>query len=180
MAEQEPKKTTLLHWLRIVTVGRKPRWTLIRLAVLILVTVLGYKFVLLPIRVSGISMEPTFHNGTVNVVNRLSYIGGREPQRGDVVAIKMTGDHVLLLKRVVGLPGESVGFSHGHVVINGVRQEEPYLKFPSYWEMRPTLLGPNDYYYVGDNRTMPLENHEHGYKSKDQIVGKVLIGGSGG
>src|SRR5262249_23285974 len=93
----EPIPFMVLKWLRIIAIGRRPKWTFIRLAVLIVFTWAAYEFAVLPIRVTGISMEPTFHNGTINLINRLSYIRGHLPERGDVVAIQMAGGHVMLL-----------------------------------------------------------------------------------
>jgi len=166
-----------LKWVLIITIGRRPKWTLVRLGVLIVLTFLTYEFALLPIRVTGISMEPTYHNGSINVINRLSYLR-KEPERGDVVGIKMAGEHVMLLKRVVGLPGEKVSFSHGVLLINDVAQNEPYLKFHCNWSGGERQLGSNEYFYVGDNRSMRREDHEMGAKDRSQIVGKVLLRGT--
>ena len=80
----------------------------------------------------------------------------------------------MLLKRVVGLPGESVSFVRGHVCINGEEQEEPYLKFPTDWQMPARTLGPDEFYVVGDNRSMPREEHTQGAAKRRQIVGRVL------
>ena len=78
-----------------------------------------FKFVLLPIRVEGGSMLPTYQDRSVNFVNRLAYLF-HEPRRGDVVAIGLlAGEHVMYMKRVVGLPGETVAFHKGHLYING-------------------------------------------------------------
>ena len=60
-------------WLKIILIGRQPKLTLLRIAVLVVGCVIIFKFVLLPIQVSGISMEPTYHDRHVNCVNRLAY-----------------------------------------------------------------------------------------------------------
>src|ERR1035441_1356397 len=72
------------YWLRVVAIGRRPKRTLLRLAVLVVAAVVAFKFVLIPIRVVGFSMEPTFHDHAINFINRLAYVRG-QPQRGDVV-----------------------------------------------------------------------------------------------
>jgi signal peptidase I len=170
------------YWLRVAVVGRRPKRTLARVAVLVVAAVVVFKFVLLPIRVGGISMEPTFHDRAVNFINRLAYVRGG-PQRGDVVGILPSNDTnaafpFLLLKRVVGLPGETISFSGGHVCVNGERQEEPYLKLPCQWNVPGRTLGTNEYYFVGDNRSMPPEQHVHGVADRSQIVGRVLFKGN--
>jgi signal peptidase I len=178
----QPPTSRFWYWWRVAAIGRRPKWTLVRLAVLVVASVVVFKFVLLPIRVTGISMEPTFHDRAVNFVNRLAYVRG-QPQRGDVVGLRFRDDpdapvHVLLLKRLVGLPGDAISFADGHVCLNGVPQEEPYLKLPSRWNLQEKTLGPDDYYFVGDNRSMPPDLHKHGIASRSQIVGRVLLKGN--
>lgn len=165
------------RWLRIILVGRNPRLTLLRLATLVISScsmIVVMKFVLAPIRVTGISMEPTFHNGHITFLNRLSY-SRTQPARGDIVGIRFWGDRVLLLKRIVGLPGETVSFFEGNVVVDGKPIPEPYLKNPSNWKLPPVHLGPDEYFVVGDNRSMDAQDHEKGVRKKSQIVGKVLL-----
>jgi signal peptidase I len=162
-------------WLRTVLIGRHPKRTLVRIVILVAVCVLVRAFILLPIRVVGISMLPTFKDGSIHVVNRLSYLS-HEPQRGDVVAIRMlAGGHVMYLKRIVGLPGEAVSFHHGQLYINGQPMEEPYLRLRGTWEHPDEQVGPDHYYVVGDNREMGWPDHEKGRTPRDLIVGKVLL-----
>jgi signal peptidase I len=168
------------HWLQVLTIGRRPRATLVRILVLSAVCFVTFKFVLLPIRVVGISMEPTYHDRRVNCVNRLAYLF-HEPQRGDVVAIRfsrpgpLANPSEMLLKRIVGLPGETVAFHAGHVYINGQLLDEPYLKKPCDWEHEAVRCDPDQYYVVGDNRSMPFELHAKGRPERDRIIGKILL-----
>ena len=83
--------------------------------------------------------------------------------------------HIVLLKRIIGLPGETVAFVNGHVLINGEILDEPYEKSRYNWNSTPVTLGPNEYYVVGDNRSMPSEDHVHGVYERNQIVGKALL-----
>jgi signal peptidase I len=161
-------------WLQIIAVGRNPRITLIRIVFLVVFCVLLFHFVLLPVRVDGISMLPTYKNGSVNFSNRLAYYW-HEPQRGDVVTVRFAGYHLMLMKRIIGLPGESVAFSDGTVLINGQPLDEPYEKRPGHWTLPPKTLGPDEYFIVGDNRTMPWQNHTFGVVERYRIVGKVLL-----
>jgi signal peptidase I len=176
----ETPSSGLWYWLRVVAIGRRPKRTLVRLAVLVVVSLVVFKFVLLPIRVIGISMEPAFHDHAINFINRLAYVRG-QPQRGDVVGIRYSTNaatyHVMLLKRLVGLPGETISFSDGHLCINGEPQDEPYLKWHCDWNEPGKTMGPDEYYFVGDNRAMPPDQHEHGAASRSRIVGRVLLKG---
>jgi signal peptidase I len=161
-------------WLRTVLIGRRPKRTLVRLVVLVVVCSFVFSFVLLPIRVEGISMLPTYRDHGVNFVNRLAYLG-HSPQRGDVVAVRTTGLHIMYMKRIIGLPGETVAFHQGHAVIDSQVLDEPYVRFPCNWEMAPETLGPAVYFCVGDNRAMPLTNHFIIRAPRSRIVGKVLL-----
>jgi signal peptidase I len=193
-----PGATGWPEWLRIAIFGRRPRFTLARIVVLVIVVFVVFGFMLLPIRINGPSMLPTYPNGGVNVINRLAYLR-HEPRRGDVVAIRISGTeysagelvrdlaHVRLkwgrvfrpsmmyMKRIVGLPGETVAFVHGHATINGQILTEPYVKTPCDWEREPVKIGPDEYFCVGDNRSMPQEYHTFGRAPRDRIVGKILL-----
>lgn len=173
-------------WQRLI-IGKHPKRTLMRLGVLILLSYVVFKWVLVPVRIVGISMEPTYRNGKVNFINRWSYLR-RPPQRGDVVGIRLVsdqvnvvgirlvGDRVMLLKRVIALPGERVAIRSGEIYVNGVLLDEPYVRRPRFASDEDQVLVKEGYYYViGDNREMPLEVHTHGAYPAQRLVGKVLF-----
>jgi signal peptidase I len=166
------------HWLQVITVGGSPRRTFIRIAILIPVCYVLFHFILLPVRVDGISMEPTYRDRSFNLVNRLAYLR-HEPRRGDVVSVRaFAGMHLMLMKRIIGLPGETVAFQDGQVLINGQPLNEPYEdrdNWPSDWSRPAVKLGPDEYFIVGDNRTMPWQDHVFGRVDRNRIVGKVLF-----
>jgi len=159
-------------WRRVL-IGRNPRITLLRAALIGLVCWVTFQHVLLPVRISGISMEPTLRNGSVNLINRLPYCW-REPRRGEIVAIRTTGTSVMYLKRIVAMPNETVEIRAGRVFINGEPLAESYVKNPDPWEMPPRRLGRNEYLVFGDNRSMPMELHVAGVVRRDRIVGKAI------
>jgi signal peptidase I len=161
------------RWVRIAVIGHNPKVTLARALVLSVLCVLGYKLTLLHIRVEGISMFPTYQDRSAHFVNRLAYLW-HEPQRGDVVSIRLAGPHVMYLKRIIGLPGETVAFVNGKVLINGEVLDEPYEKLPCDWNRPPEKLDADHYFVVGDNRSMPQESHVFGKARRDQIVGKAI------
>jgi signal peptidase I len=168
-------------WVRIAVIGRNPKVTIARIVIVVVACVIVFKVVLLPIRVEGISMLPTYKDGAVNFVNRLAYLR-HGPQRGDVVSIRLgrtsvpyRAPSIMYLKRIIGLPGETVAFANGHLLINGATFNEPYMKDQCDWNSAPVTVGTGQYFAVGDNRSMPQEYHYHGLVVKEQIVGKVLF-----
>lgn len=121
-------------------------------------------------------MLPTYRNGQIKFVNKLSY-KSKDPQRGDVVAVEYAGKEVLLLKRVIAVPGETFQVRAGEVYINGEPLVEPYIvgKIPStngkgVGHTEPIPLGPDEYMILGDNRDLS----EGYFNKRRQIIGKVL------
>jgi signal peptidase I len=161
-------------WLRRILIGRNPHRTAIRIVVVIVLSFVVFRFILLPIRVEGMSMMPAYRENRINFVNRLVY-HFHPPERGDVVAIRTTGISIMYMKRIIGLPGETVGFHRGRAFINGKVLEEPYVRYKCNWEVAPKVLGKDEYYFVGDNRQMPVGDHTQGVASRHRIVGKVLL-----
>ena len=168
-AGQEP------GWVQRVLIGRNPKRTLVRIALMVVVCLLLRTFVVIPVKVDGGSMLPTYKENGFNLVNRLAYLF-HDPQRGDVVAVRMlAGEHRMFLKRIVGLPGETVAFHGGHVFINGKLLDEPYVRLPCNWEQEARQDGPDQYYVVGDNRDNQMEWHSQGRAPRRLLLGKVLL-----
>jgi signal peptidase I len=161
-------------WLRIVVIGRNPRMTLVRILVLVITSFIVFEFILLHIQIVGISMSPTYPDRSRHFLNQLAY-RWHEPQRGDVVGIRLAGFHEMYMKRIIGLPGETVAFVAGRVLINGEILDEPYEKTACDWNRDPVKLGPTEYFVVGDNRTMPMEQHTFGKVERERIVGKAVL-----
>jgi len=169
-----PSSEVASPWLRLL-VGRQPKRTLVRLVVLVAGVFVLFRFVFIGVRIEGISMEPTYHNGRIGLVERLAYRYSL-PKRGDVVAIRIAGERRMYLKRVIGLPGERVAVHRGNVYINGEKLDEPYVRAPREpWEEPEVRLGEHEYYVVGDNRSMPGRWHEHGRVDASRITGKLLF-----
>jgi signal peptidase I len=127
-------------------------------------------------------MFPTYKDKSVHFVNRLAYLD-HEPQRGDVVGIRIGGGPnrfyrtpgLMYMKRIVGLPGETLVFAGGRLFINGRAIDEPYVNGPCDWNSPPITIGQGQYFFVGDNRSMQREYHVQGQAERDKIVGKVLF-----
>ncbi|MCU0771196.1 MAG: signal peptidase I [Verrucomicrobia bacterium] len=156
--------------------GTSPRRTLVRCLVLVVVCLVVFKFLFLPVRVHGGSMLPAYSSRGINFVNRLAYRRA-QPRRGDVVAIwpRESSRRVVLMKRVVGLPGETVGFRDGRVVVDGVPLNEPYVRYASDWNLEPVRCGPDEYFVVGDNRSMPMDGHWFGRAKAQLIAGRMVL-----
>jgi signal peptidase I len=162
------------RWFGRVLIGRSWKRTLVRAAVLTVVAFIVFRFFLIPIRLRGMSMEPTYVDKSINFVNTLRY-RFRSPSRGDVVAIKMAGRRIMLFKRVIGLPGEQIAFHRGVLLVNGQEVPEPYVTFSSNWDMPEVAVVENEFFVVGDNRKMPIEAHALGRVDKKRIVGGPLF-----
>ncbi|MEK7585153.1 MAG: signal peptidase I [Patescibacteria group bacterium] len=147
---------------------------LIRLALVAGLTFLIFKFWLLPVRITGLSMEPTYHNGQLILVNHLAYLW-RSPARGDVVAVRTSGLRVMYLKRVIGLPGEKLEIKDGVVLIDGQPLTEPYLEVGrKQWQIGETKLNQDEYYVIGDNRQVEATEHLFGRVLVERISGRAL------
>lgn len=159
--------------IRQLIVGRSVTRSLVRGLVTGAILLAISRFAFTPVRANGISMEPTYEQGTLMLVNRLSYNFG-DPARGDIVAIRLAGGRAYLVKRVVALPGERFRIEGGTVFVDGRPLDEPYVRHRSPWEVAETTLEPNEYFVVGDNRGMPAKQHDFGVVQRDRISGKVV------
>jgi signal peptidase I len=128
--------------------------------------------------VEGRSMQPTFETNDRLIVSRLHYMLGR-PQRGDIVVFNSVNPReptTMLIKRVIGLPGETVSFVDNQVHINGQRLEEPYVvNVCSRCVQDPITLGPDEFYVLGDNRPNSVDSRVFGVIRISDIVGEAVF-----
>ena len=156
--------------------GNLKRIVLDILETLILAVVLyfGINAVSVRVRVDGFSMNPTLQDGEYILVNRLAYKIGH-PVRGDIVVFSFPMDPKQdLIKRVIGLPGESISVQDGKVMINGIPLEEPYIAAPPIyngtWEVPDGQL-----FVLGDNRNESKDSHEWGLLPVENVVGRAIL-----
>jgi signal peptidase I len=161
-------------WIFYALIGKSPKRTFIRTIIIAFIAFIVFRFFLLPVRLRGISMEPTYRDKSFNFVNTLSY-RFRNPARGDVIAIRMAGRHVLLFKRIIGLPGEQVAFRNGVLLVNGKEMPEPYVTFKGSWDMDEVTISKGEFFVAGDNRNMPVQTHALGRVKKKKIMGGPLF-----
>ena len=156
-------------------------WETIKYALIAAVIILPIRtFIAQPFVVSGNSMFPTFHNGEYLIVNELTkYTGTYE--RGDVVILKYPNDpSKYFIKRVIGLPGETVNINDGVVSITSPTQKtpltlsEPYVKQPKSDNSSRTL-DSEEYFVMGDNRAQSSDSRVWGPVPARLMDGKALV-----
>ncbi|HHY43659.1 MAG TPA: signal peptidase I [Coprothermobacter sp.] len=136
-------------------------------------------YVLQPYRVYMTSMVPTLQPGDV-VIGLKSAIVGDDIKRGDIVIVGGAfSNGELYVKRVIGLPGETISINDGEVYINGQKLEEPWLPsdggFSSSGELSEIKLGENQYFVLGDNRFASRDSRSFGPVTKQEIKAKVVL-----
>ncbi len=127
--------------------------------------------------IDGRSMQPNFDAGQYALVSKFAY-GLSSPQRGDVVVVYRPGDPTEeLLKRVIGLPGETVAVRDGKIHIdNRLLDEREYLSDASTTNSEATWdVPPDAYFVIGDNRSVSQDSRNFGPVPRASIVGQVLL-----
>jgi signal peptidase I len=161
--------------------GTRSRWgSLVRDAVgtivpAVLIALLIHIFLAQATRVYGQSMQPNLHTNERLVVEKLTY-RFHGPRRGDVVVLHdPSGGSELLIKRVIGLPGERVTVADGQVFIDGAPLEESYLNQETQGGGRSWLVPPLHVFVMGDNRQASRDSRSFGPVPLDQIIGRALL-----
>ncbi len=126
-------------------------------------------------RTDGQSMEPNFHTDEYVLVNKAVYLF-QQPQRGDVVIFHYPLDiHKDFIKRVIGLPGDTIHVTNTSVNIDGQTLREPYIRVPFNFEMKSWKLAPDQFFVMGDNRDNSLDSRSWGPLDRSYIIGKVIV-----
>ncbi|HZY41097.1 MAG TPA: signal peptidase I [Anaerolineae bacterium] len=124
-------------------------------------------------RIESVSMQPNLWEGEYVIVDKVSYsLGG--PQRGDIIVIKRTNQSDLI-KRVIGLPGDTVEVRNATVFVNGTPLTEPYIANPPNYAFGPAQVEANRFFVLGDNRSNSSDSHAWGTVPREDIVGRALI-----
>jgi len=140
-------------------------------------------FLIQPFLVQGASMEPTFYDREYLIIDELSY-RFHEPERGDVVVFRYPRDPSQhFIKRVIGIPGETVEVTDGKVIIYndenpvGIEIKEDYIASLATAGKRRVELNPEEYFVMGDNRDFSLDSRTFGPIGNGNIVGRVWFRG---
>lgn len=171
-------------------------WELAKVVILSLAIIIPIRYFLFqPFYVRGASMEPNFFDHEYLIIDEISY-GIRvpftdvvfpfgNPTRGDIVVFHYPRDpRQFFIKRIIGLPGETVMTAKGHVTIfnraspDGRLLTEPYLTaLPEGGAEATTTLGTDEYFVMGDNRNASLDSRAFGPVKRSLIVGRTLFRG---
>ena len=136
-------------------------------------------FVAQPVKVEGTSMLPRLHDGERIFVNKLIYYGLPGIERGDIVVFWFPNDPTKsYIKRVIGLPGETVQVRAGRIFVNGKELQEPYLENAlnvAASDEPPVYVKPHYYFVMGDNRDNSSDSRSWGLVPEKYIYGKALF-----
>lgn len=135
---------------------------------------LFFSYVLIPLRIQGHSMEPTYLDGSHAFCLRPWYLF-TDMKRTDIVTVRFTGKSIMLLKRVLALPGDTLEFREGMLFVNNKKIEEPYVSYHSSWNLPVRKIKPGFVYVAGDNRSTPMSQHHFGQVRVSRIIGAVLF-----
>lgn len=127
--------------------------------------------------VKGPSMQPTLYQGQVLIVSKISYRVG-EPKRGEIVVINDKLENKDLIKRVIGLPGETIEIKDGSVYIDGNLLSPDYTDIPTYENgFKKAKASDNQYFVLGDNRTESRDSRSDtlGFVKEKNIIGKAVF-----
>lgn len=127
------------------------------------------------------SMVPTLLVNDRLVVEKVSYHFG-SPQRGDIIVFwppdalfPEGGRKDAFIKRVIGLPGDTVEVKAGKVIVNGEVLNEDYIKAPPDYEWGPKTVPPEQYLVLGDNRNSSYDGHSWGFLPRENIIGRAVV-----
>ncbi|MGC8722079.1 MAG: signal peptidase I [Caldisericaceae bacterium] len=149
-------------------------WILI-IVIAFLLSFLIRTYVIQPYRVDMTSMVNTLHPNDLVLVDKLSY-RFHTPRRGDIIVFQPPLDTKdKYIKRVIGLPGETVEIKNDVVYIDGKPLNEPYLGSPMLGDMPPTKIPEGSVFAMGDNRSVSLDSRSFGPVKISSIVGKAVV-----
>ena len=161
-------------------------WEIIKVVIISLAIIVPVRYFLVqPFFVNGASMEDSFHDGDYILIDEITY-RFNDPGRGDIVVFRYPNDQTqFFVKRVIGLPGESVQIQNNKVTIfneehpKGLVLQEPYLSVGQ--ETRGNIpkmkLDPNEYFVLGDNRLHSSDSRYWGPVNRSLVTGRVFARG---
>lgn len=163
--EEKPKKS----------VGKEILSWIMTFAVAIALALVIRTFIFEPVRVDGGSMNYTLANNEYMIVSKYDYWLG-EPERFDVVICHYPNrGRTNFVKRLVGLPGDTVSMLNGTLYLNGEAVDEPYITNRANYNMQAVTLGEDEYFVLGDNRSSSNDSHTIGPLSRKDIKGHVRL-----
>ena len=139
--------------------------SLVPYIIIIVIVVFIRTFIVTPVKVNGSSMYPTLDGNEIMLLNKLGAI-----DRFDIVVVKLEGESNNLIKRVIGMPGETVEIINSKIYINGEVLDDDY-GYGSTYSIDSITLGDDEYFILGDNRVVSIDSRAFGKVSRDEIKG---------
>jgi len=158
-------------------------WEFAKIVLISLAIVLPVRlFIAQPFIVRGASMEPNFEDGQYLIIDELSYIL-RNPERGEVIVFRYPQDpSQFFIKRIIGLPGETVSIQEGIVTITTATDSDSFelneVYLPSHLVTAPNsrvTLGESEYFVMGDNRLESSDSRRWGALEEDFLIGRAFL-----
>lgn len=178
--------------------GRALIWEVAQTVLLTIAIFLAVRMVVQNFRVEGASMDPTLRSGQFLLVNKVTYarvdgtvldavvpkandqgsthyvFGG--PQRGEIIVFRSPGSSDKdFIKRVIGLPGDTVKIDDGRVYINGTLIDEPYITHRASYDLDTKRVPSDAYFVLGDNRPNSSDSHLGWFVPSDSIIGRAWV-----
>lgn len=142
---------------------------------LALILYFGISFAVQAVHVEGISMFATLDDQDYLIANKIDY-RLHAPQRGDIIILRPpTNNSTDFIKRIIGLPGDTIKVDSTHVWVDGVLLKEPYISSPANPVGQTWKVPSNEYFVLGDNRPVSDDSRDWGFVPKDFIVGKAVV-----
>lgn len=161
--------------------GRQSLWEMLKFILIAVVIVIPVRlFIAQPFIVSGSSMVPTFEDGQYLIVNEITY-HLQSPKRDDVIVFRYPNDTTkFFIKRIIGLPNETVDIKGSQVTITNAEHPDGFVLDQPYVENQSSnnthfVLGPGEYFVMGDNRSASSDSRYWGAVPKNLLVGKVFL-----
>lgn len=137
--------------------------------VIVVVVVLIRTFIITPVRVDGDSMKNTLKNGDILLLYKLSSIN-----RFDIIVLDEENDNEKIIKRVIGLPGDTVAIKKGKIYINDKVIDDEYA-YGETSDYDKVTLGDDEYFILGDNRLISKDSRYFGPIKEKEIKGKIVF-----
>ncbi len=144
--------------------------TLLPYLLIIVVIILIRTFIITPVRVDGTSMNKTLADGDILLLYKLAKI-----DRFDIVVLDEEYDDEIIIKRIIGLPGETVEIKDGDVYINDILMPDDEYAYGDTSDYDKITLGNDEYFILGDNRLISKDSRYFGAVKKDDIMGEAVF-----
>ena len=125
------------------------------------------------IKIYGTSSFPNIQPGDYILMEKVTYFF-RDPHRGEMIILHAPyNESTDLIKRVIGIPGDTVKVTGKKVYVNNVALYEPYISDPPKYELAEQTIPENSYFVLGDNRNVAVDSHSGWLVSREEVVGRA-------